>query len=177
MRANKQRWPNFSVSISLRSLLYTLPKPFHYLGRNVRFLHYEVTCPVSNLPCSRPLWPAKNNEGYWIVFSFDILILTTSAAKTESFLYNRRNQWLGRCILSLVQVYYCGRANGNGFRSKDSCDFAVKPEDGRDVNGFSCLVEFQQEGGDDDHKYSIYVNPGFTPLRVEKRSCFWIYQY
>ena len=69
-------------------------------------------------------------------------------------------------------MYYCGRANGNGFRSKDSCDFAVKPEDGRDVNGFSCMVEFQQEGGDDDHKYSIYVNPGFTPLRVEKRGCF-----
>ena len=71
--------------------------------------------------------------------------------------------------LTLVQVYNSGRANGTGFRSQDFCDFAVKPEDGRDVNGFSCMVKFQQE--DDHQEYSIYLNPGFTPLKVEERIC------
>ena len=70
-----------------------------------------------------------------------------------------------------MQVYNYRRANGTRFRAKDPCEFAVKPEDGRDVNGFSCIVKFQQEDGDDDHEYDIYLNPGFTPLRVEKSTC------
>lgn len=64
------------------------------------------------------------------------------------------------CFVSSLQRYEYEK----GFRSKDACDFAVKPEDGRDVNGFFCDVKFQQEG---DHKeHSFYLNPGFTPLKV-----------
>ena len=52
----------------------------------------------------------------------------------------------------------------------NACDFAVKPEDGRDVNGFCGLVKFQQE--DHVEEYSIYLNPGFTPLKVRLSTCF-----
>ena len=45
----------------------------------------------------------------------------------------------------------------------------MKPEAGRDVDCFSCHVKFQQE--DDHQEYSIYLNPGFTPLKVEERTC------
>jgi len=32
------------------------------------------------------------------------------------------------------------------------------------------MVKFQQE--DDDQEYSIYLNPGFTPLKVEDPACY-----
>jgi len=69
-----------------------------------------------------------------------------------------------------LQIYHYDRATGNGFRSKNACEFAVKPENGRDVNEFSCMVKFNQE--DDDREYSIYLNPGFTPLKVEESICY-----
>ena len=69
-------------------------------------------------------------------------------------------------------MYNYRRANGSGFGLEDSCDFAVKPEDGRVVNGFSCHLKFAQEDRDEDEEYSIYVNPGFPPLRVEKSTCY-----
>ncbi|XP_078343251.1 uncharacterized protein LOC144628987 isoform X2 [Oculina patagonica] len=62
-----------------------------------------------------------------------------------------------------TQIYIYEKVNGNGFRSKDACDFDVKPEEGRDVNGFSCIIKFQQE--DHPQEYLIYLNPGFTPLK------------
>ena len=34
------------------------------------------------------------------------------------------------------------------------------------MNGFFCNVKFQQEG--DDKEHSFYLNPGFTPLKVQK---------
>jgi len=65
-----------------------------------------------------------------------------------------------------TQIYKCGKARGSGFRSTDACDFAVKPEDGQEVEGFRCNVKFQQE--DDDQEHSIYLNPGFTPLKRQR---------
>jgi len=62
-----------------------------------------------------------------------------------------------------AQIYKYEKARGSGFRSKDACDFAVKPEDGRDVGAFSCEVKFQQEDDDQEHSFSVY--PGFTPLK------------
>lgn len=32
------------------------------------------------------------------------------------------------------------------------------------MKGFSCTIEFQQDGDDVVHK--MYLNPGFTPLKV-----------
>jgi len=32
------------------------------------------------------------------------------------------------------------------------------------------MVEFQQEGY--NQEYSIYLNPGFTPLKVEESTCY-----
>ncbi|XP_020601650.1 uncharacterized protein LOC110040726 isoform X2 [Orbicella faveolata] len=61
-----------------------------------------------------------------------------------------------------TQIYKYENAR-SGFRSIDACDFALKPEDGLDVNEFSCWVKFQQE--DDDEEHSFYLNPGFTPLK------------
>ena len=46
----------------------------------------------------------------------------------------------------------------------------MKPKDGLDVNGFSGSVEFHQDG--DRKIYEIQVYPGFTPLRVEKITCY-----
>ncbi|XP_020610357.1 netrin receptor UNC5A-like isoform X2 [Orbicella faveolata] len=62
-----------------------------------------------------------------------------------------------------MQIYHYEKGSRNGFRTNNACDFAVKPEDGRDVDGFSCIVKFQQEGH--IQEYSIYLNPGFTPLK------------
>ena len=64
-----------------------------------------------------------------------------------------------------LQIYRYEKSKG-GSRSIDACDFVVKPEDGLDVNDFSCWVTFQQEGDHEEHQ--IYLNPGFTPLKVEK---------
>ena len=50
----------------------------------------------------------------------------------------------------------------------DACDFAVIPEDGQDVKSFSCWVKFQQKDADEEHW--LYLNPGFTPLKVEKNT-------
>ena len=58
------------------------------------------------------------------------------------------------------------KASGSGFRCEDACDFAVRPEDGRDVNAFSCIVKFQQEDDNEEHSFDLY--PGFTPLKVEE---------
>ena len=69
-----------------------------------------------------------------------------------------------------MQIYNYQIAYGNGFRSINACDFAVKPEDGRNVNGFSGFVNFQQEGQAEE--YSIYLNPGFTPLKVSLSTCY-----
>ena len=73
------------------------------------------------------------------------------------------------CCDSLLQIYKYEKAGGSGFRCQDSCEFAVKPEDDRDVNEFSCTVKFQQEGDDEEHSFDVY--PGFTPLKVEKNTC------
>ncbi|XP_022807483.1 netrin receptor UNC5C-like isoform X3 [Stylophora pistillata] len=61
----------------------------------------------------------------------------------------------------------CARAYGGRLRSQipDTCAFAVKPVKGPLVNGFCCNIKFQQE--DSDAKHIIYVNPGFTPVKVE----------
>ena len=40
------------------------------------------------------------------------------------------------------------------------------------MNGFSCVVKFEQE--DDQQEYSIYLNPGFTPLKVKESTCYSI---
>ena len=45
-----------------------------------------------------------------------------------------------------------------------------KPVGDRDVNGFSCMVKFQKE--EENEENSIYLNLGFTPLKVEKRTCY-----
>ena len=51
----------------------------------------------------------------------------------------------------------------DGFRSYDSCGFAVKPIAERlgSIEGFSGNLYFQQE---DHPEHFIYVNPGITPL-------------
>ena len=67
-----------------------------------------------------------------------------------------------------MQVFKYEQARGSGFRCQDACDFAVKPEDGRDVNEFFCTVKFQQEGDDEEHEFDVY--PGFPPLKVEKNT-------
>ena len=72
------------------------------------------------------------------------------------------------CCVSSVQIYKYEKARGSGFRCQDACDFAFKPEDGRNVNEFSCTVRFQQEGDDEEHSFDVH--PGFTPLKVEKNT-------
>ena len=78
-----------------------------------------------------------------------------------------------------LQIYHYEEF-GRGSRSRDACEFVVKPEDGLDVNGFSCWVKFKQEHDDEEH--SLYLNPGFTPLKVEKstfcdRGSLYYYYY
>jgi len=68
----------------------------------------------------------------------------------------------------------------SGPRCVDACEFVVKPEDGLDVNAFSCWVKFKQEVDDEEHLF--YLNPGFTPLKVEKstfcdRGSLYYYYY
>ena len=41
---------------------------------------------------------------------------------------------------------------------------ATSQLEGRVVKGFSCKIEFQQDG--DDVVHEIYLNPGFRPLKV-----------
>ena len=67
-----------------------------------------------------------------------------------------------------LQIYKYEKARGVGFLCQDAYDFAVKPEEGRDVNAFSCTVKFQQEGNDEEHLFDAH--PGFTPLKVEKNT-------
>jgi len=78
-------------------------------------------------------------------------------------------QSLPNHLFHCSQIYRYEKARGSGFRSKDACDFAVKPEDGRVVKAFSCEVKFQQEDDDQEHSFSVY--PGFTPLKVERLIC------
>lgn len=61
------------------------------------------------------------------------------------------------------QIYRCGKAHGRRIPFADACDFAVRPEEGRVVKGFSCKIEFRQDG--DDVVHEIYLNPGFRPLK------------
>ena len=57
----------------------------------------------------------------------------------------------------------------NGFRSKDACEFSVKPiaAISTDVDDFSCGLHFQQENS---QPHFIYVNPGIPllPPQVKK---------
>lgn len=59
-----------------------------------------------------------------------------------------------------IQTYPFEIAYHNGFRSNDSCDFAVKPT-GKNVKPFSCVLWFQQEETNKEH--TIYLNPGYDP--------------
>ena len=104
-----------------------------------------------------------------VICLFDILVITVFALAT--FKIPSTNAPITDhvvCCVSSLQIYKYEKARGSGYRCKDACDFAVKPEDGRDVNGFCCNVKFQQEGDDEEH--SFYLNPGFTPLKVEKNT-------
>ena len=72
------------------------------------------------------------------------------------------------CFVLSLQICKYEKARGSGFRCEDACDFAVKPEKSRDVNGFSCTVNIQKEGDDDEHSFDLH--PGFTPVKVEKNT-------
>lgn len=73
------------------------------------------------------------------------------------------------------QNYRYEMAYKNGFRSKDACEFSVKPiaANSTDVDDFSCGLHFQQENS---QPHFIYVNPGIpllppqTALRFHEES-------
>ncbi|XP_068673818.1 uncharacterized protein [Montipora foliosa] len=64
------------------------------------------------------------------------------------------------------QNYRYEMAYKNGFRSKDACEFSVKPiaANSTDVDDFSCGLHFQQENS---QPHFIYVNPGIPLLPAQ----------
>lgn len=50
----------------------------------------------------------------------------------------------------------------DGFRTRDSCDFVMKPADGRALGGFYCIIKFWEDG--DPYEHIIHLNPYFAPV-------------
>lgn len=66
-----------------------------------------------------------------------------------------------------TQTYPFDIAYRNGFRSNDSCDFAVNPIR-ENVQPFSCNLRFQQEETSREH--TIYLNPGYDLRKATRPS-------
>ena len=67
-----------------------------------------------------------------------------------------------------MQTYSYDMAYKNGYRTYESCNYAVNPTRAslEGVNDFSCSLYFQQE---EHQEHFIYVNPGIslTPQQVK----------
>lgn len=95
-------------------------------------------------------------------------------SREKPFKLSNDNKWLTVKVTNIEegwkldktnpeQIYHCNKPYGRGFRAVDAIDIIAKPKKGREVNGFSCKIMFQQDGDEEVHE--IYVNPGFPPLK------------
>ena len=50
----------------------------------------------------------------------------------------------------------------DGFRTRDSCDFVMKPVEGRVLGGFYCKIKFWKDG--DPYEHIIHLNPYIVPV-------------
>ncbi|XP_022807480.1 uncharacterized protein LOC111344511 [Stylophora pistillata] len=96
-------------------------------------------------------------------------------SREKPFKLSNDNKWLTVKVTNIEegwkldktnpeQIYHCNKPYGRKKRAVDAIDIIAKPKKGREVNGFSCKIMFQQDGDEEVHE--IYVNPGFPPLKL-----------
>ena len=101
----------------------------------------------------------KCSEGVWLQNS-----VTRYTAQQEQIVMIIK---LRECFVSFViQTYLHDMAYKNGYRTYESCSFAVNTTGAslEGVNDFSCSLYFQQE---DQPEHFIYVNPGISLTRQQ----------